>query len=175
MLTRPAECWAHRWLCALRVSCVARSNCMSYRSNVCEAVNAIPALCCRPATTFFSAPNASPGESGICWSSLTASDEVGRSIMLNLRCTLSTTRLMGRAVSNEALSKAPEVGLDVGRAILKKFDLSSPPLSALACLRARRCVCGCGCGMLKEVLRLMVAAGSSSSDSVSSSSQSPGY
>jgi hypothetical protein len=140
----------------------------------CEARSA---RCCRPATTFFKAPNASPGESGICWSkpSLAASKDVGKSIMLSLRCELSTTLLTGRIASKEVLSKAPAEGLEAGRGILKELDLCSPPLSARACLDELR-RWGWGWGMLNEVFLLMIMGGSSSSsDSLSSSSHSPGY
>jgi hypothetical protein len=92
--------------------------------------------------------------------------------MLNLRDAFSAADLLtGRAVSNDAVSKEPRIGLEAGRAILKELLLSSPPLSVLACFDPRRS----GCGTTKDVLRLMIGAGSSSSDSLSSSSYNPGY
>lgn len=91
--------------------------------------------------------------------------------MLNLLCALSATRLTGRTVSNEALSKTPDDGLEVGLGILKELLRLSSSLSLRACLG------GCRCGILKDVLRLRVTVcgGSSSSVSLSSSVHKPGY
>jgi hypothetical protein len=92
--------------------------------------------------------------------------------MLNLRNVLSAAGLLtGRTVSNDALSKALEDGLEAGRAILKELLVSRPPLSVLACFDARRS----GCSAVNDVLRLMIGSGSSSSDALSSSSYKPGY
>lgn len=91
--------------------------------------------------------------------------------MLKLRVGLSIGLRVGRATSKEALSKAPVDVLEDGRGILNEFARSKLPLSALACFEARRC----GCGTLRDVLRLIMGAGSSSSDSLSPSSHSPGY
>jgi len=91
--------------------------------------------------------------------------------MLKLRDGLSVGFRVGRAASNEALSKAPDDILGAGRGILKETARSRLPLSALACFEVRRC----DWGTLNDELRLMVGAGSSPSDSVSPSSHSPGY
>lgn len=102
------------------------------------------------------------------WFSLMSLNEVGKSIMLNLRWALSATRLTGRMVSNEALSNTADDGREEGRGTLKELERLSSPLSARACFEGRRC------GRLNDAFRLSVT-GSSGSDSLSSSAQRPGY